>query len=270
MKIGIDEGHCLKGLNTGSSGCGYKEEVLTREVGKELTALLKQEGHTIVNCTVDTASSNNDSLQKRVKKANAQKLDLFVSIHFNACVNDTKGDGKTTGTEVWISNTNNKPVATRVVNNLAKLGLKNRGVKQANHYVTKNSTAPAILVECCFIDDIDDMKIYNAKKFAKAIAEGILNKSIVEVKPPVNNNSSNQTTYYRAVAGSYSVRENANAQVDKLKKLGYSPFLESFDKDGKKFLRVIVCSYTDKAKTEKVIADLKTKNITASIMIFKK
>lgn len=272
MKIGIDQGHCLKGANTGASGCGYREELLTREVGKELMTYLKQKGHTIVDCTVDTASSNSDSLEKRVKKANAQKLDLFVSLHFNSAAKDPNGNGKTTGTEVWLSNINHKPIATRVVNNLASLGLKNRGVKQANHYVTKNTKAPAILVECCFIDDKDDMKIYNAKKFAKAIAEGILNEKINEsstISSP-SNSDSKKTIYYRAVAGSYSVRDNANAQMDKLKKLGYTPFLEAFNKDGKSYLRVIVCSNTDRAKTEKVIAELKTKGVTATIMLFEK
>lgn len=268
MKIGIDEGHCLSGHNTGASGCGYREELLTREVGKELKALLTQEGHSYVTCTVDTAKSNSDSLVQRVKKANAQSLDLFVSIHFNSAANDPNGNGKTTGTEVWLANTKHTTIASRVAANIATLGYKNRGVKQSNHYVTANTAAPAILVECCFIDDKDDMKLYDAKKMAKAIAEGILNKKIVDKQPATNTTS--QTTYYRAVAGSYTVRDNANAQVDKLKKLGYSPFLEAFNTNGKSYLRVVVCSYTDRTKTEKVIVELKTKGIATDLMIFKK
>ena len=39
---------------------------------------------------------------------------------------------------------------------------------------------PAILVECCFVDS-NDNKVYNADKIAKAIAEGILNKSISSI-----------------------------------------------------------------------------------------
>ena len=35
-----------------------------------------------------------------------------------------------------------------------------------------------LLVECCFVDDKDDIKIYDSKKMAKAIAEGILNRAI--------------------------------------------------------------------------------------------
>ncbi|MEG2789780.1 MAG: SPOR domain-containing protein [Romboutsia sp.] len=38
------------------------------------------------------------------------------------------------------------------------------------------------------------------------------------------------TLYYRAVAGSYSVRANADAQINKLKSDGYSAFIEVYNK----------------------------------------
>ena len=53
MKIGIDMGHTLSGEGTGSQGCGYKEQNLTRELGKIVIEMLKKEGHTIYDCTVD-------------------------------------------------------------------------------------------------------------------------------------------------------------------------------------------------------------------------
>ena len=40
-------------------------------------------------------------------------------------------------------------------------------------YVLRHTNAPAMLVECCFVDDKDDVKRYTAKKMAKAIADGI-------------------------------------------------------------------------------------------------
>ena len=41
MRIGIDMGHTLSGKGTGSVGCGYKEQDLTRELGKKVITLLK-------------------------------------------------------------------------------------------------------------------------------------------------------------------------------------------------------------------------------------
>lgn len=268
MRIGIDEGHCLSGANTGSSGCGKREEVLTREVGKELTAIFKNEGHSTINCTVDKAPSNNDSLRLRVQKANAQGLDYFISIHFNACVNDEKGDGKTTGTEVYVFNGSKSKVyvhAKRVSDNLAKLGLKNRGVKDGkNLYVLKHTNANAMLVECCFIDDKDDMKLYDPKKFAKAIAEGILNKTI---NLPTTNTTTGETgtTYFRAVAGSFLVRAEAEKCMNTLKSQGFDAFLEAFEKDGKTYLRVIAGSFKVKASAVEVVNKLKAKGFDAFI-----
>lgn len=188
MIIGIDMGHCLSGEGTGAKGCGHREEIETRNIGKIVIDMLKQEGNTVIDCTVDRARNNSAQLNERVSKANKQKLDLFVSIHFNACVDDEKGNGKTTGTEAYIYSFNSeaKPYAERILNNLSSLGLKNRGIKiskdaaKGGITVVDKTTSPALLVECCFIDDRDDMNLYTPQKFSKAIVEGILNKRIIE------------------------------------------------------------------------------------------
>lgn len=218
MIIGIDCGHTLTGEGTGASGCGYKEQNLTRELGKIVIEMLKKEGHTIVDCTVDKSTNNSQQLKDRVNKANKQKLDLFVSIHFNACVNDQKGDGKTTGTEVLVYSTTSKgkAYADRIVKNISALGLKNRGVKTHNAYVLRKTNAPALLIETCFIDDKDDMNIYlkSPRNVAKAIVEGILNKSIIDaIQTP-------QTGFYRVLAGSYRDKNNAIKRQEELKSKG--------------------------------------------------
>ena len=56
------------------------------------------------------------------------------------------------------------------------MGFANRGVKaRPDLYVLNSTKAPAMLIECCFVDDADDVKIYSAKKMAQAIVIGILN-----------------------------------------------------------------------------------------------
>ena len=151
--------------------------------------------------------------------ANKNNLDLFVSIHFNACVNDTKGDGKTTGTEVLIYNSSSKakPYAERIVKNLASLGLKNRGVKTSSVYVLKYTNCPSLLIETCFIDDRDDMNIYlkSVDKASKAIVEGILNKVIT------TSTKTSDTSLYAVCVGAYNIN-NANKVKDELIKKGYT------------------------------------------------
>ena len=59
--------------------------------------------------------------------------------------------------------------------NVSDLGFKNRGVKvRKDLYYLRKTSAPAMLIECCFVDDKDDVKLYDYKKMAKAIVKGIL------------------------------------------------------------------------------------------------
>lgn len=226
MKIGIDMGHTLSGEGTGSQGCGYKEQNLTRELGKIVIEMLKKEGHTIYDCTVDKSSNNAQQLIDRVNKANKQPLDLFVSIHFNACVNDVKGDGRTTGTEVLLHSMSSKakPYAERIVKKIANVGLKNRGVKTHNAYVLKHTKAPALLIETCFIDDRDDMNVYlkSPRRVAKAIVEGILDKTITDVT------ETPKTGFYRVLVGSYKDKNNAIKRQEELKSKGIEASLIYF------------------------------------------
>lgn len=226
MKIGIDMGHTLSGEGTGSQGCGYKEQNLTRELGKIVIEMLKKEGHTIYDCTVDKSNNNAQQLIDRVNKANKQPLDLFVSIHFNACVNDVNGDGRTTGTEVLLHSMSSKakPYAERIVKKIANVGLKNRGVKTHNAYVLKHTKAPALLIETCFIDDRDDMNVYlkNPRKVAKAIVEGILDKTITDVVETPKNG------FYRVLVGSYKDKNNAIKRQEELKSKGIEASLIYF------------------------------------------
>lgn len=226
MKIGIDMGHTLSGEGTGSQGCGYKEQNLTRELGKIVIEMLKKEGHTIYDCTVDKSSNNAQQLIDRVNKANKQPLDLFVSIHFNACVNDVKGDGRTTGTEVLLHSMSSKakPYAERIVKKIANVGLKNRGVKTHNAYVLKHTKAPALLIETCFIDDRDDMNVYlkSPRRVAKAIVEGILDKTITDVT------ETPKTGFYRVLVGSYRDKNNAIKRQEELKSKGIEASLIYF------------------------------------------
>ena len=98
MKFGIDIGHNCP-PDTGAVGV-KKEDILTKDVGTKLMQKLSAAGHSVINCTPSTAKTVDESLRKRVDKANANQVDLFVSIHFNAY------NGAAYGSEVFaISNT---------------------------------------------------------------------------------------------------------------------------------------------------------------------
>lgn len=168
-KITIDYGHTLSGADTGASGCGKKEQDLTREVGTRVVSLLRSVGNEVHEIRKDSCSSLNESLNWRVNTINSINPDYSVSIHFNSF------NGSAHGSEVWIgTGVNDK--ADRILSNLSKLGLTNRGKKDGigrGLALVKRTNPPAMLIECCFIDNQGDMSKYNADKFARAIANGI-------------------------------------------------------------------------------------------------
>ncbi|HAG80882.1 MAG TPA: N-acetylmuramoyl-L-alanine amidase [Cyanobacteria bacterium UBA12227] len=173
MKFGIDMGHNCP-PDTGAVGVNNKkEDDLTKAVGTFLTQKLVAAGHSVINCTPTTARSVGESLRKRVDKANANQVDIFVSIHFNA----NSPTDKPMGSEIYAISNASKAIAKSVLAEIVKLGFKDKKVKTTPFFVIKNTSMPAILVECCFCDSKADMDLFNAEKMAEAIKFGLVGDS---------------------------------------------------------------------------------------------
>ena len=178
MIIGVDMGHTLSGAGTGARG--YVEDtVKNREVGNRLMAMLKEKGHTVINCTVDKSSND---LYDRVRKANAQKLDLFISLHLNAFKSTTSEMG--VETHIYNGNYSGKEanrkyaqaIQTALVQDVKWI---DRKVKESNFYVVRETVAPAVLVELGFCDSQGDMNKWNTEKIAAALFRGITGTAYV-------------------------------------------------------------------------------------------
>lgn len=180
MKYGIDMGHTINGVDYGAVGI-KAESILTREVGTRVISKLQSLGHTVVNCTVDRANSLGEALGGRTTIANNNNVDLFVSIHFN-CFN-----GSAHGTEIWTYGGKELAEARNVLNNIVALGYTNRGIKDGSKlYVLRNTKAKALLIECCFCDNKDDMNKYNAENMANAIVKGLAGETVnIQPSTPV-------------------------------------------------------------------------------------
>ena len=79
-----------------------------------------------------------------------------------------------------------------------------------------------------------------------------------------------ETTFYRVVTGSYSDRDNAIVEQDKLKKLGYDAFLVTAKVNKKIIFRVVAESFKDKKDAENLITQLKKKGYDPFIVIYVK
>lgn len=221
MKINIHAGHNPDGMIACGAVGFLKESTEARIVKNLVVNYLKEQGHTVYDCTCDNGTSQQDVLNKIIRMCNSNKVDLDVSIHFNSCVNDLNGDGRTTGTEVYIydEKTCAKKYAQQTVNAISELGFTNRGVKiNVNLRVLRETAAPAMLIECCFVDDRDDAILYNSELMAMAIVKGITGQ-LPQTVP------TKASVLYRVQVGAFRNRDNAENYEQQLEKDGYVAFL---------------------------------------------
>ena len=151
----------------------YLDEVAEdRKVKNAVIQHLKAAGHTAYDCTDDAGTTQSKNLANIVAKCNAHTVTLDISIHLNA--------GGGTGCEVYYTSDKGKPYAKKVSAAVAKaLGIKDRGAKESDSlYVLNHTKSPAILVECCFVDNKTDQKAWNVDKCAKAIVEAVTGKTV--------------------------------------------------------------------------------------------
>ena len=176
----VHAGHCPQGKGASGAVGILQESVEDRAVKNEVIRLLRAEGHTVYDCTCDENTTKQGCLNKIVAKCNQHSVDLDISIHLNSGRNDYGGDGSTGGVEVWNYDTGTQEISNRICEAIAtELGIHNRRTKyDKDLFVLANTKSKALLVECCFVDDKDDAKAWDAKRCAEAIAEGILNKKI--------------------------------------------------------------------------------------------
>ena len=222
MKIAIDKGHCLYGFDTSADGRsvgGFSESEYDRVLGDKIINLLRSNGHEVIDVTVDNGNQFSNmygSLSARTAKANANGVDLYIAIHFNA------GGGR--GTEVYLaprsyygsdsSYNTNLGYASRVQQKMVSLGFTNRGVKTEEFYVLVNTNAHAILIETCFCDSVSDKQLYDslgADKVAKAIVEGILNISVSTPTPSTSVTTSTTSNTATNSDAPFRVRKSDNS-----------------------------------------------------------
>ena len=182
MKIAIDLGH---GVDFDRGAVGYiSEETIINSVGKLVVKKLKNKGHEVIEVRPKVACNTTDSLSQRTTKANKYNVDLYVSIHANA--------GKGVGSEVYTYKAKKNDKAVNVLNNIVKLGFKNRGIQDGSRlYVIRHTSMEAMLIEVCFTDTKSDVDLYNrlgADTIAEAIANGLVGSKATSTSSSSQNN----------------------------------------------------------------------------------
>ena len=215
----VDPGHEIESIDPGAvathNGIRYVEANLNLQIAIKLKAELEAKGIQVYMTRYDGIVIDNDStesLKKRVKVANEMNADLFVSIHHNSFTSSSANgfevyystgtpittyinekmiteDGRdlTLETRSYASRSNtdkvtvSKSLATAITNEVSStLGLYNRGAKDSNLYVCKNTTMPSILIENGFLTNETEAAKVSTASHQQKLAE-ITAKRINEV-----------------------------------------------------------------------------------------
>jgi N-acetylmuramoyl-L-alanine amidase len=225
MKIMLDAGH---GYSTDGkrSPDGLREYEFNRAVANYARDLLQE----YENVTVYFAHSDKRDvpLQERTNKANHLKVDCYVSIHANAYGNTWNDVG---GIETYV-HVSKPPEATKLAEKIQRIlvistGLRDRGVKTADFHVLRETKMTAVLVECGFMTNREEVKLLRSDTYrrtcAEAIVKGIadqykLKKKFVQL-PPITKG------FYKVQVGAFKELKNAEKLAERLRKDGYDPFI---------------------------------------------
>lgn len=165
-----------------------------RKVKNKLIELLRADGNTVYDCTDDYSTKQSANLSAIVSKCNAHNVDLDISIHLNSARNDRVGDGKCGGVEVYGYDDRIYGVAYKIAENISNtlgIGFHGAPVKyNKDLYVLRKTKAKAILIECCFVDDRDDVSRWDSTKCAMAIASALGCKTNVSRYPSTSSQAS--------------------------------------------------------------------------------
>lgn len=213
-KVFIGVGH--GGNDSGAVANGFKEKDLNLAIAKALNDELVRHGVTV---KMSRTKDENDPLTDEIKECNAFKPDLALDIHNNA------GGGD--GAEVFhhYGGGTGKTLANNILAEIVKIGQNSRGAKikknaQGKDYFgfIRETSCPAVIVECAFLDNKTDIKIIDTsaeqKAMGVAIAKGVLKTLGITYKAP-------STKVYKVQVGAYTEKANAENMVKKLKADGY-------------------------------------------------
>jgi len=168
MKIFINPGHAPNGEpDPGACGNNLRESDVASDVASSVALYLEAVGH-------ETMYFQCNSLRDICSKSNEWSADLFISIHCNSAENT---EARGAETFYCAGSESGEKLADCIQKQLVDIGMTDRGIKDNSLYVTRNTDAPAVLVELGFISNADDALLFSSvlgrDNFARAVARGI-------------------------------------------------------------------------------------------------
>lgn len=174
MKIIIDAGHGNNTPGKRAPDDSMREFHFNSAVARYLDVELKAYKNIQTQFPHDPTGARDVPLKERTDKANNWKADVYISIHPNAFAGQWHTGG---GIETYIYTANPREarsLAEKVQHELVVTsGLRNRGVKTADFHVLRESNMTAILVECGFMDNQNELELLKSDAYRRKCAVAI-------------------------------------------------------------------------------------------------
>lgn len=256
MKVMLDAGH---GYNTSGkrSPDGMREYEFNRAVANYARSLLQ--GYQNVTVYFAHSDDRDVPLQERTNRANSLNVDVYISIHANAY--GSGGWTSPSGIETYVF-TSRPPIATQLAqkmqrNLVASTGLPDRGVKTADFHVLRATKMEAVLAECGFMTNQNDIKLLRSEEYRRTVAEAIVKAVADQFNLKRKNTSSpnppNPSGLYKVQAGAFNEKKNADDLAARLRKDGYSPYV--FQENG--LYKVQVGAFERKQNADALVSKLR-------------
>lgn len=168
-KIVIDAGH--GGKDFGNINGDVKEKDINLFIALKLNELLNNKG---ADCTLTRYKDEDIPLSDRVKIINRKRPDIFISIHQNSFPQESVN-----GIEVYCFKDDSDAIelSSMILDSVSKnVELKNRGVRNGEYYLLRESKSTGVIVECMYITgnyDSQKLEEESLEKIAEAIYEAV-------------------------------------------------------------------------------------------------
>ena len=175
ITFSIDAGHAGFGVTPGKrtpDGSMYEWEFNSAVVRYIMLELANYENVAVIRCD-DPSGKQDISLKKRSERANTCGSCLHISVHANAA---GSGWGTAEGIETFVYKKSGiaYSVASLVQKKLiAATGLRDRGVKEDDLHMVRETKCPAILVEAGFMTNKEEAALLKSEDYRKKVAYAI-------------------------------------------------------------------------------------------------
>lgn len=208
FKVYLDAGH--GGNDSGAVGArNVFEKNIVLDMCNRIKKILESRN---VEVRMSRSTDVFKTLSQRTSDANRWGADVLASIHCNSFK-----DKNSKGLETFCLKFKYRKLADCIHDELIndKLYTVNRGVKEGNLHMVRESDMSACLIELGFISNVEDLNLIESKKdeFALAIADGICNYLGVKFN---SNPSIQKVEVYNIITGGFGAKENAQQQLDYL------------------------------------------------------